>query len=321
MRNLVVLLLLCFTFSVEAKPHLFCRATRTLDFKADGDAKAKIEKIVHADIPLNFDPFQRNEFRAQEKLIFPNLPEVTTELTIIETLFGQELSWSSQMVTSVGSGDVVVRGPGSVSFSIPNTTDYAQIECDLYEKTEALIYPQKPITVREELRIRKLGGPGSTRELNGSLGPLETFDLFNLILRERTKNSSLVTKTIEALNSRGFALSVNPYLDSEGTDASVSVAKSGDVCTDPKKNAFSCDVENFQIRLVFSGAAKFLVANPENIYRQENYLYLVVNGLVFREDKSRLIRGFSIGEVSVVAPRDERGGGSSTSGGRIKGGN
>jgi len=310
-----LLMLLAFALPAEAKPQLLCQTKRVEMRGEDYAGKPPEFETVEAD--LIFTPFEKNEYRAVVQLSFQMLPSLDIQVLLYETLIGQKLRFFPQLiVSSRSSGDIVIRGADIVKYRTANGRFEIEIACGVYDKTESLALPPAPTSQREKFRREILGaGPlreYSTLDSTPQSNDLDAYDLFQQLFIHATGATDALRSVFEGLYKQGYRF----YLLGElSDDASVVIEnkRKNQTCTSGGSR-FTCDLETFTLHLPLGGGTKLV--NGESVHE----LALVVRGVILRESESRLIRGYRINGVST-SDSEARGGGGSTSGGRIKGGN
>ena len=102
--------------------------------------------------------------------------------------------------------------------------------------------------------------------------------------------------------------------DVRDTNGLYSLEKSGTTCA-VESESFTCDIEKFDIQQPLAGDRRH---DFEAI--RAGFIILDVYGHIFRETDTRRIRGYVIDTIQITSPTGTTFGGSSVSGGRIRGG-
>ncbi len=270
--------------------------------------------------PLKFSRTKGSDFAANLTFEFKFTPGYATTLQIVEKEVKGRVVLNSTLVTRKKSNaKVVARGFTEHEIIFPGRdAPAAEIFCNAYDRTISLQPTEEPVSSRERMRLRHFNAPAYRREYVSTaknfsgLYEVDFLDLWRQLLKIQSLEADFLRQTVKDLEGLKFQES---GLDSFGGMASVfgefSLADTKSSC-DPGSSGYQCEVEKFWVTHVF--------VRP--VFEQEPRVHVRVDGRLFRDSKTRAIRGYALDRVVTHSPtQGPAGGGSSTSGGRITKGN
>lgn len=237
--------------------------------------------------------------------------DLRLHISIEETLKGQGVVWKPQLKVYNGKTNELLAESDSDTVNVSlGDNDMALLHCDMFEKTEPFRIP--PLSSRERLRLKSLGGLGATREYARKKPSVyDIYDLFQLLTRIESPEGDFLRKTYRAILEAG---GVNVFLsdrwaNGDETRGKFSIERKNASCGDSKTSPYRCDIESFDIINGF-----WIPDDKDNDFHS-----IEVEGRLYRDASSRLIREFEITSIALALPRDERGGGTNSSRGRLNG--
>lgn len=239
------------------------------------------------------------------------LGDLRLHISIEEILKGQGVVWKPQLKVYNGKTNELLAESDSDTVNVSlDDNDMALLHCDIFEKTEPFRIP--PLSSRERLRLKRLGGLGAVREYARKKPSVyDIYDLFQLLTRIESPEGDFLRKTYRAILEAG---GVNVFLsdrwdNGDETRGRFATERKNAICGDSKTVTYRCDIESFDIVNGF-----WIPSDKDNDFHS-----IEVQGRLRRDVATRLIREFEITSVAVTLPREDRGSGSDSgsSGGRL----